>query len=317
VKIRHYLKPPTEFGGANGYIMNFVADMPDSDVIEYVNTKPCAGEDILVFHRADGIKIKISIVLERLFKKKNTKIVQTFHNPVLPYREAEYNGNKVGKMEKFREVLRFSLSLLTADLLYFASPRSIDAYRSSLLFRLLAKSKDIVYYPTRLATEKVEKLNNKASEGKVIYGFLGRRANVKGSEIFEALAKKYIDDSQKKFVATWPVDLELLGIECLGVRNKWEFLSEIDYLIIPNKNCYYDLVFLEALSFGVPVVTSDIGGAKDIVDDYFKLFPLEELNRIDLDSLCIKKRDTIADVSAPAVEIRRDFSKVIESALLK
>lgn len=317
MKIRHYLKPPTEFGGANGYIMNFVADMPDSDILGYVNTNPCADEDIMVFHRADGIKIKFSIILERIFIKKSTKIVQTFHNPVLPYREAEYNGKKVGKVEKFKEVVRFYISILMADLLYFASPHSIDAYSHSLLFRLLIKSKDIVYFPTRLATQKVEKTKRKAREGKVVYGFLGRRANVKGSEIFEALAKKYIDDSGKKFVATWPVDLDLPGIECLGVRNKWEFLSEIDYLIIPNKNCYYDLVFLEALSLGVPVVTSDIGGAKDIVDDYFKLFPLEELNGIDLSSLRIKERNTVADVSASADEIRRSFSKVIESALLK
>lgn len=56
---------------------------------------------------------------------------------------------------------------------------------------------------------------------------------------------------------------ELLG----AVRDPWEYLSRIDIFVLPSLWEGMPFALLEAMSFGLPVVATDVGGVRDVIPD--------------------------------------------------
>lgn len=311
MKIIHYLRPPTNFGGANGYIAHFVSDMNENDISQYITTEIKKDVDVVVFHRSDGMKKKLLFRFRKLLGLKAPIIVQTFHNPTLPYNENKINGKVESKISRLKDRIRFYLSLILADGLYFASKNSIESYHKSKLFSLLMEYKKIGFFPTRLSDELVKVKAKEKPDNHHVFGFLGRRAVVKGADVFESIAQKNSSREGVTFIATWERS-SAENIICTGVMDKWDFLSRIDTLVIPNKYCYYDLVFLEALVSNVRVLTTSVGGALDIKHPLFKTLNPETFDELDLSADWIENVDQDSTIlSSPAREIRQDFERTI------
>ena len=75
------------------------------------------------------------------------------------------------------------------------------------------------------------------------------------------------------------------GIRELGVLSQAELarqLAEVDCLVLPSRNDSYGMVVAEALAAGVPVMVSEMVGAKDLVRDGVCgwVLPLEDLDAL-------------------------------------
>ncbi len=53
-------------------------------------------------------------------------------------------------------------------------------------------------------------------------------------------------------------------VELGYIDNANELMEACDILVVPNRSAYFDLVIIEALSHGTVVVTTEVGGTKDI-----------------------------------------------------
>ncbi len=116
-------------------------------------------------------------------------------------------------------------------------------------------------------------------------GFLGRLEQAKGFDDFLALVDRLRDDERFHFVVAgdheqtvYREDLRRLSAE-LGARldlrgfvrdqEKVRFCADIDVLVFPSKyhNEASPMVCYEALAMGVPVLVTDVGAVRDIVDE--------------------------------------------------
>lgn len=125
-----------------------------------------------------------------------------------------------------------------------------------------------------LIEEKEKKFN---SESKISFGFMGRVIPVKGIEV---LLKAFsgLEKSDLHIFGSVGDQLEFLqeyldeNVIIEGSFKNWEIdervLSNIDVLVVPS--IWYEnspLVIQEAFLAGIPVITSDIGGMKELVED--------------------------------------------------
>lgn len=113
----------------------------------------------------------------------------------------------------------------------------------------------------------------------IVVSFIGRISVEKAPDIFVELAKKLSKDKNLFFIMAGPGPLydemldkvKRLGLEdrvwMPGSVNTKEFLSFTDILVVPSRIDGRPNIILEALSLGVPVVASDIGGIPFLVKD--------------------------------------------------
>ncbi len=133
--------------------------------------------------------------------------------------------------------------------------------------------------------------SNKKS-GKVKFLFLGRLEKVKGVDILLNACvllnqKKYklfiggdgnMESDLKKFILKNGLQN---SVEMLGRLNEKEiskYMSICDYLIIPSRNESLPLVMIEASRFKLPIIASDVGDCKRIIDKYNVGFSFERGN---------------------------------------
>lgn len=163
-----------------------------------------------------------------------------------------------------------------ADILIFPSEEAMEPARAYIPnFDQITKDKDIRYVATgakaivpRITKEQAKKKYH--IEGKRVIGYLGRHNSIKGYDILKKAAEKIL--------ATHPDVVFLIGgvqgkefkplsnsrwIEC-GRVDPAEFLPALDIFALPNRMTYYDLVLIEVMSVGLPVVASYTGGNKSV-----------------------------------------------------
>ena len=104
--------------------------------------------------------------------------------------------------------------------------------------------------------------------GRKIISFIGRGHYDKGFDLFVEVAKKFENDPSVIFVKSgalfdtslkMPKNLIVLG----WLDNVYDFVSATDVVMMPNRSTFFDLLLLEALSFGKIIVTTDVGGHKE------------------------------------------------------
>lgn len=129
-------------------------------------------------------------------------------------------------------------------------------------------------------TRKLAEIKN----GKVLIGFAGRFVEEKGFDILlEAISffKRKRDDLQFVFAGATTIDYENFyeknqttinevgnSLTFLGLLNDQEldeFYSALDLFVIPSRSECFGLVQAEAISHHLPVISSDVPGARDVV----------------------------------------------------
>lgn len=107
-------------------------------------------------------------------------------------------------------------------------------------------------------------------------GYLGRLSPEKNPDLFLRIAK--VAENEKNLIFKMAGEGPLLGavqkessklqnLNFLGfMEDPFEFLSDIDCLIITSDTEGIPLAAMEALSIGVPVISTDVGGMSELLD---------------------------------------------------
>ncbi len=159
-----------------------------------------------------------------------------------------------------------------ADILIFPSYEAMyPAMKYVPTFSEIIKNKDIRFVPTgvekiKLSTTKEEAKRKYGVSGKFVLGYLGRHNAIKGYDILKRAAKQVLRENKDMTFLVGGVQGREFGplkdrrwVECGKVDPK-DFLAAVDVFILPNKMTYYDLVLLEVMSCGIPVIVSYTGG---------------------------------------------------------
>jgi glycosyltransferase involved in cell wall biosynthesis len=107
-------------------------------------------------------------------------------------------------------------------------------------------------------------------DSKKIVGFFGRRHPHKGYDIFcQAAEVAYRHKIDIVFVSagSGPISPPLhlpnfLDLGHLTTEELANAIAAVDLVIVPNRFCYFDLIILEAMSLGKPVLTTPVGGSR-------------------------------------------------------
>lgn len=100
-----------------------------------------------------------------------------------------------------------------------------------------------------------------------VVSYVGRHNEVKGYPTFLGLWEKYKNNDKvyflccgKKGIYNEPKNPR--WIEIGWTKNSQDYINASDVFILPNEQTYFDLVFLEVLSIGTPIIASYTGGNK-------------------------------------------------------
>ena len=97
--------------------------------------------------------------------------------------------------------------------------------------------------------------------------YIGRHSEVKGFPFLKEVARRVWNNSPDIYFIIGGKEYPIKGIEDkrwieLGWVNTPSLLNEVDAFILPNKETYFDLILLEVLRQGTPVILSRTGGNK-------------------------------------------------------
>ncbi len=227
----------------------------------------------------DAVKVRNS--LDKMGNKE-IKIMLTCHTPEVASNEYYKVYLEEGHNRSRAEEIRKGWSLVeqrafeSADILVFPSKEAMEPLKETMVgFENIIKNKDIRFVATgaKKLLSKLDKEEAKKKygvEGKFVIGYVGRHNEIKGYDILKEAAKNIlpqnedicflIGGSQGKTFDPLKHDR---WIEA-GWVNPAELFRAIDVFVLPNRMTYYDLVLLEVMSIGVPIIASATGGNKSV-----------------------------------------------------
>lgn len=231
-------------------------------------------KEILHVHSSEDV-----FYLRRFLNYKG-KIIFTPHRPECLADETITSLQLKNNTQYRFIVLRFFLNYLErfsykkSDAFIFPSENSMNIYNNFPGFSIHSLNKPIQYVftgvPYRKATINREEYRKKLgikSDDKMIC-FIGRHNYIKGYDLLVKLSDKLLSED--------------IYVYCAGANNgikspkndKWcelgyvsdpfNLINAADIVVIPNRNTYFDLICIEVLSIGTPLLSSNTGGNLDI-----------------------------------------------------
>ena len=210
-------------------------------------------------------------------RRSRIKLMLTSHCPELPgteraaaYRSAGLVGLLSDRVEK-AHIQADEYAFAIADMAIFPSPESMDPYLSaSTSISATLKAKEVRFVLTGVRSKEAANMPVppalKECGDKFIICFIGRHNSIKGYDLLKDAAKilleRYPDIAI--VVAGVPGPVEPLShprwIECGWMSNPEQLIAASDVFVLPNRSTFFDLVLLEAMSIGTPIIASRTGG---------------------------------------------------------
>ena len=234
---------------------------------------------IHVHNVGDAVKVKNSL---RRLHRNDIKLILTCHTPEAPsneyykgYLEQGYNQTRASEIKKGWEMVE-KKAFEYSDILVFPSKEAMEPLQQTMEnFTKIIQGKDIRFIATgakrlqSLLTRKEAKEKYGVAD-KFVVGYVGRHNEVKGYDILKEAASLIIEKRNNIFFLVGgeqgktfsPLSHEQ-WIEA-GWVNPADLFKAIDVFVLPNRMTYYDLVLLEVMSMGVPVIASSTGGNKSV-----------------------------------------------------
>lgn len=226
------------------------------------------------------------------------------HCPKTPAQE-EIEDNIKMDYKTFPKKLRERLekidqdSFKNADYLVFPCKEAQEPYEEDKNIKEILeekyRGKKILYVPTGIPVKHIDKdekfFSNKGIDvkDKFIVSYVGRHNKVKGYDFLKELGVKVLEKySDVIFVIGGEISEEFPPIENKNwvefgwTKEGYNIIKNSDMFVLPNEKTYFDLILLEVLSMGAPVLLSETGGNKyfKIYDEnglfYFEKYNLEE-----------------------------------------
>lgn len=235
--------------------------------------------DLIHFHWTE------EMYLNRDFLKnyKGT-VILTSHSPCVMYKEKINKLNpfdyKLLKkwVDKLEEIDAYAFN--RADYIIFPCKEAEEPYFNTWSsYAKLRKDFKYKYLPTGIigCHSKINKYEYRKKynipKNAFVVSYVGRHNVIKGYEDLKKIAKKYLNKHKDVYflIAGKEEPIKRLKndrwIEVGWTDDPHSVITASDVFILPNKETYFDLILLEVLSLGIPVILSETGGNK-----YFKKF---------------------------------------------
>ncbi|MFZ4615416.1 MAG: glycosyltransferase family 4 protein [Rectinemataceae bacterium] len=229
--------------------------------------------DIVHFHSSWEL-VKSSAILRGF----QGKVILSSHSP-LPW-HIEYLDKLSGKgqdyaispglMKLLEGIEREAYEL--ADFVMAPCESALDGYRREwAIFEKLLACKGQIYIPTAINPSSAAPIPGfrkslGMEEDSILFLFVGRHNEAKGYDLLVQASESLFAAEPQAYVVVAGKDEPLHGpshphwIE-LGWRSDIPALMESsDWLVLPNRETYFDLALLEAMAAGLPAVLSAVGG---------------------------------------------------------
>ncbi len=214
------------------------------------------------------------------YRKLDSKIILMSHSPEPPSQEI-YHGEKLANDTNAERNLKIwegieEKAFRLADMLLFPSQEATEPYTSALpYFEELIQNKKMLYLNTgckSLYTDKTkEELRRKYNiKTPFVICFIGRHTQIKGYDVLKNIAQNILSQRDDvTFLIGGMIGNEITPLSHpnwveLGFVDPSEVLKISDLFILPNRQTYFDLILLETLSAGCPVLASATGGNKSV-----------------------------------------------------
>lgn len=235
----------------------------------------CSAKTIHVHTVSDVINVKNELAIRN---RNDIKVILTCHVPESVALEYYHNALDEGYSKtKAKEICAGWARIereayKQADILIYPSYESMEPAKKFVPdYDSLIKNKDVRFVATGANAILLRTPRSKAKEkygitGKFVVGYLGRHNSIKGYDLLQRAAKKlFAEHKDIVFLIGGNQGREFKPlrnkrwIEC-GRVNPADFLPAVDVFVLPNRDTYYDLVLLEVMSAGIPIIASHTGG---------------------------------------------------------
>lgn len=174
----------------------------------------------------------------------------------------------------------------SVDYIMFPCREARECYeKAGKIKKTFAQSEDkFIYVPSAITDYKADIEHcQKLSEFKIpadafVIAYFGRHIPIKGYDILCKLGKKILDKYPQAYFLCGGVGIidtpkHPRWLELGFINNVDDLLPQVSLYILPNRETYFDLITLQILCAGVPLILSSTGGNK-----YFKRLPSNETN---------------------------------------
>lgn len=231
--------------------------------------------DMIHFHFTEDI-FRYRKSLERY----SGKVILTSHSPTLASLQIFDTLTKFEKiifkaLYKKLQIMDY-FAFERADYIIFPCPEAEEPYYNNWEGYKEFKEKNRHKYrylltginrcETKIKREDVRKTYHIPEDAFVI-SYAGRHNTIKGYDLLKEMGKELLYDKNVYFLVAGNEE-PLKGID----NERWieigwtsdphSFISASDLFVLPNRETYFDLVLLEVISLGIPVVASRTGGNK-------------------------------------------------------
>ncbi len=240
--------------------------------------------DAIHFHSCMSLFSHLNVL-----KNYHGLVILTSHSPKPPHIEMVedfYSGFErflYGKRHSKKYEAAVIAAYERADYIIYPCEEAEESYFNNwpkyLSLRERIKHK-LLYLPTGVESckEKVVLSRNEICEkysipnDAYIIAYVGRHNEVKGYNLLKSIANRFNEKSKVFFLVAGeesPLKRPKLSYwrEAGWTKDPYSIEAAADLFILPNKETYFDIVLLEVLSIGTPVLTTFTGGNK-----YFSRF---------------------------------------------
>lgn len=211
------------------------------------------------------------------------KVILTSHCPCGIYKERIDKLNPVDyklmkkQIDKLEELDRYAFE--RADYIIFPCEDAEEPYFNTWPnYPMVRNGEKYRYMPTGIARcrAKIEREEYRKKYGipeeAFVVAYVGRHNEIKGFGDLKMIGEAVLSDPNTYFLIGGKEEpIKGLNhkrwIEVGWTTDPYSLVAAADVFVLPNQETYFDLVLLEVLSLGIPVVLSDTGGNK-----YFKKY---------------------------------------------
>lgn len=239
--------------------------------------------DAIHFHKTEDMYLNRDFL-----KEYKGKVILTSHTPCVPYQEIigrlnpkDYRLFKK-KVDNLLEMDRYAFR--RADYVIFPCKEAEEPYFHTWPeYKNIRDEKKIKYLPTGIKecnakqTRKEYRKKYGIPENAFVISYAGRHNEIKGYGDLKKIGEILLREKDVYFlIAGREEPMTRIEndhwIEVGWTNDPHSLISASDVFVLPNHETYFDLILLEVLSLGIPVVMSSTGGNK-----YFQKFGLQGL----------------------------------------
>ncbi|MBN2980652.1 glycosyltransferase family 4 protein [Cohnella algarum] len=238
----------------------------------------------IVFQKGDIVHVHNVMDYNFLMKYNlnGAKVILTPHTPesiadeFVEVIRSNFNNQRL-KLKNYKSTIKKIEDSVFNKCEYFIFPskESMEIYSSFIqdfdkimlekkIFFNLTGSKPLNYFIPKDAFRSKLGISQEA----FVISYIGRHNSIKGFDILVKVAKEiYKIDKDIIFISGGTGNIKSDSpnfIEVGWTDDPGSIVNASDLFILPNRNTYFDLVMLEVLSLGIPVIASSTGGNKSI-----------------------------------------------------